>query len=513
MDLMQNLQEALKEIRWRIYLATLVILCCAVGVLLWLSYALSIGPLQTLYTSLVLIVVTSLLIAVLASRLVKAPLKALGEAILYVTPDDTITKVPNFENLHVGRAYVNSLAFQLYEIANNQKTSTQANHKKLATQASNILDHFPIPVFAFGKDLAVSFGSDAGLNYVGLSSSDLLGKSLFEKVDMKFSDNYTLEDWFSDCQQNKATDTHYWRRVKIKQNKCLVQCDIAGYYSRDNPEGVEFVVSLFDRTAEYAQDDDSLSLIALAVHELRSPLTIMRGYVEALDEEMTDNETNSDAKQFALRLKASTKQLSGFVNNILNVARIEENQLTVRLEDTPWSSIVDQVEHDMSLLGSAREKNIIFQSDCPIPNVAADRSLIYEVLCNLIENSIKYSGDSTEIKITTTSTKDGLVETLVTDKGVGIPENVLPTLFERFHRNHRNRSQISGTGLGLYLAKVIIDAHDGDIWVKSKENYGTTVGFTLKPYDSIAQNGNSMDNNAMVRTNLGWIKNHNMFRR
>ena len=168
----------------------------------------------------------------------------------------------------------------------------------------------------------------------------------------------------------------------------------------------------------------------------------------------------------------------------------------------------------MELRAKALGKHINYNTESKLPSVAIDRVSIYEVLCNLLDNAIKYSGESTEIELKTYKTQDGLVETTIQDHGVGIPTNVLPSLFEKFHRNFRNRSQVSGTGLGLYLSKAIINAHGGDIWVKSKEGEGTTVGFTLKPYSMLAdelKSGNNKDD--MVRTAHGWIKNHSLYRR
>ncbi|MCA9330848.1 hypothetical protein KC957_02275, partial [Candidatus Saccharibacteria bacterium] len=125
----------------------------------------------------------------------------------------------------------------------------------------------------------------------------------------------------------------------------------------------------------------------------------------------------------------------------------------------------------------------------------------------------KYSGKSDTITVTSTLTKDGLVETSVQDRGVGIPASVLPTLFEKFHRNHRNKLQIGGTGLGLYISKAIVDAHSGNIWVNSREGEGSTFSFTLLPYSSLATEQKTGDNTGMTRTAHGWIKNHNMFRK
>ena len=130
----------------------------------------------------------------------------------------------------------------------------------------------------------------------------------------------------------------------------------------------------------------------------------------------------------------------------------------------------------------------------------------------LPDNAIKYSGDGQKIVVRSYLTKDGMIETTVQDSGVGIPENVIPNLFERFYRNHRTQSQVGGTGLGLYLSKAIVEAHGGHIWVQSKEGQGTTIGFTLQPYALVAGKLKS-DNGGIVRQAHGWIKNHSLYRR
>lgn len=512
---MEQLKSTLEQIRWRIGVWTFILQCMIAGCILWIFWQFSINPIVAFILAVLVLLVGAISTAFITSHIVKRPLRILGEAIVYTTTSSVIKpSAPNLDNITVGQAYVTNLVFQLYELINNQKNDQQVTHREVATQSSTILNHLPLPLFVLNKDELITYGSDEGLNYVGMSSSDVFGKSISDVINMEFSSTFTLGSWLDDCRKNKVTDEIFWRRVRIKQldNGKVRQCDIAGHYAKDNPEGVEFIIVLFDRTAEYSQDDESLSLMALAVHELRSPLTIMRGYLEALDEEMNDKPLDADSRQSILRLKASTKQLTGFINNILNIARIEKNQLAIHLDDTPWSLILDRVKNDMNLIGHARNKTITFKTEDSLPNVGADRLLIYEVLCNLIENSIKYSGDSSEIQVTTSLTKDGLVEVQVIDNGVGIPANIIPTLFERFHRNHRNKSKISGTGLGLYLAKVIVSAHGGDIWIKSKEGHGTTIGFTILPYKSVAKDKERDKNSGLSRTAHGWIKNHNIYR-
>ncbi len=512
---MEYLRKTLGQIRGRVWLVAFS-LQLGIGAGGWLLY----DKYDFAFTQLAIgfVIVTAigaLLTAWVASHAASLPLAAFGKAITHISPSAS-GPAPNTNTLRIGREYVTKLVYQLYEIASMQDNKELAEHKREATQASSILTHLPLPVLVFSKEQKVTFGSDASLSYLQIQSSELFGKLLFDCVDLEFPSDFTLESWVRDCQQHKAVDSAYWRRVRIRlkdDQQTLRQCDIAGYYSRDNPSGIEFIIVLFDRTEEYAQDDQALSFVALAVHELRAPLTMMRGYIEVFEDELA-GKLDAEMTEFMNRMLGAAQQLSTFTNNILNLARIEENQLTLKLHEESWEEIVRHAVGDMTLRARALSKNITYEVEPGLPAAAADRISIYEVLCNLLDNAIKYSGKSNEIKLKSSKNSAGMIETVIEDKGVGIPQNVLPTLFEKFHRNFRTRSQVSGTGLGLYLSKAIVNAHGGDIWVKSKLGEGTTIGFTLKPYSMLAdeqKSGNNKDD--MVRTAHGWIKNHSLYRR
>ncbi|HSX46729.1 MAG TPA: HAMP domain-containing sensor histidine kinase [Patescibacteria group bacterium] len=513
---MEQLGRAVSQIRTRVWLlAAAVQIFVGLG-FLWLYHTRFLPLSWTAGLYVAMSITSTYLVASGAAHYAAAPLKAFGDAILHVSPSQNPSKAPNTDNLHIGQQYVTAMVYQLYQIASLQDNKLLAEHKREATQASNILTRLPLPLFVFNKQQIITFASESAINYTERNSAELFGKPIFEAMDLEFPTDFTLETWINDCQKNKATDNAYWKRVRLtlkNESGTLRQCDLAGYYNRDNPTGIEFIVTLFDRSEEYAQDDQALSFIALAVHELRTPLTLMRGLIEVFEDEL-EGKLDPEMTTFMERLRGSAEQLTAFVNNILNVARIEENQLPVKLAEEKWEDIIKHAGEDMELKAKGLGKTIHVDMAASVPTVAADRVTMYEVLCNLLDNAIKYSGTAKDITIHVGLTKDGLVETIVEDHGVGIPTSVIPTLFEKFHRNHRNKDTISGTGLGLYLSKAIVNAHGGDIWVKSKENEGTTVGFTLQPYSQLAdelKSGNNKDD--MVRTAHGWIKNHSLYRR
>ncbi len=453
------------------------------------------------------------LFASFGSKYVLEPLHVIWQAIVHIAPDSSTTPAPNLEEVRLGRELVTSLVMQVYQFASQQNSGEIVSNRKDMMQAAYIVSHLPLPLFVFNKDQLVTSASDSALAYCQLESAKLFGKPLFDNLNLEFHGNNTLESWIKDCQENKVTDTVYWQRVRVRTaNDEVRQCDMAAYYNRDNPSGTEFIVTLFDHTAEYDQDDQSLSFVAIAVHELRTPLTVLRGYVEVFEDELSDK-LGDELKDFMHKMRVAADQLAAFVNNILNVARVEENQLVLHLDEDNWGNILKQAAETMSLHAQVHGKVIDCQIDPNLPTVGVDKVSILEVVNNLLDNAIKYSDKSQKIILKAALTKDGLIETTVQDFGVGIPSSVLSNLFEKFYRNHRTRGQVSGTGLGLYLSKAIVTAHGGQIWVKSKEGEGSTFGFTLEPYAQLAAELKNSNNTDIVRQAHGWIKNHSLYRK
>lgn len=452
--------------------------------------------------------------AMIASRYLLAPLHAIWQAVLHIAPDRASAGAPNLQKIRIGRELVTSLTLQIYQFASHQDGQDQALKRKEMLQATNVVSRFPLPLFVFNRDQLVTQASDSAFEYCQIESSALFGKPIFSSLNLEFTSENTLESWIIECQQNKVTDKAYWQRVRVRspQSKEVRQCDIAAYYNRDNPSGTEFIVILLDHSEDYAKDDEALAFVAVAVHELRTPLTMLRGYVEVFEDELGDK-LDDELKGFMHKMRISVDQLAAFVGKILNVARIEENQLSMELVEQDWDKLLRQVGSDMELLAQVHDKTIEYRIEPGLPTVGADQVSIAQVISNLLDNAIKYGGKSKKIVLAAKLGKDGLVETTVQDYGVGIPTSVVPNLFEKFYRNHRTRGQIGGTGLGLYLSKAIVSAHDGHIWVKSKVDEGSTFGFTLKPYAQLAEELKSSNNTGITRQAHGWIKNHSLYRK
>lgn len=463
--------------------------------------------------------IASLMLAtaqMLTKRLVE-PAEKITQAILHVAPGSKQEQSapPRLDTVKTGRELVSSMALQVYELASNTEKSSPENdtrHESLV-QAVNVINHLPLPLYVLNSAQQITNSSEAGIAYTGASSAELFGKPIEEHLRMEFPNEHTLGRWIKECQQNKVTSTEFWERVRITTpDEQIKQCDMSAHYNRDSPSGTEFIITIFDRTERYNQDDESLSFVALAVHELRNPLTMLRGYIEVFEDELGES-LNKELQDFMHKMNVAAGQLTIFVNNILNVARIEQNNLMMNLREADWSKTIKSILNDMDISANINGITIERHIDNDLPNAGIDVVSIYEVIANLIDNAIKYSGDSKKIIIKSTVGETGYIETTVQDFGVGMPSSVTENLFEKFYRNHRTRGKIGGTGLGLYLTKAIISAHGGQIWVHSKEGEGSTFGFSVVPYSQLSEELKKNGNKDIVRQSHGWIKNHSMYRR
>lgn len=335
---------------------------------------------------------------------------------------------------------------------------------------------------------------------------------------MAFSSEETLDTWLTKAKQASVTSQSTWERVRMKlgeqgnEQGDSIFFDLAAYYNKNNPEHIETMLVLFDHTKQYGEDDEAISFVAVAIHELRTPLSMIRGYIEVFQEEL-DGKLTPELTDFMHKMDVSAQQLSTFINKILDFARLESDQLVVHLQEEQWDTVLGGILESLKLRAEVRGIELQAHIATGMPTAGIDRVSIFEVMSNLIDNAIKYSNKSTVVVVSSKLTDDGLIETTVQDSGIGIPESSMPNLFTKFYRSHRNRGRVGGTGLGLYLSDAIIKAHGGNIWVRSQEGHGSTFGFTLLPYSKLADAGKASDNKEIIRSAHSWIKNHSLYRR
>ena len=214
-------------------------------------------------------------------------------------------------------------------------------------------------------------------------------------------------------------------------------------------------------------------------HELKTPLFNIQGYIlTLLDGGMEDDTVNS---LYLKRAEQSTNRLISIVEDLESMARLESGEFKLKKEVFNLVKLTEEVIEYQEM--QARHKNIKISFDGnynKAVKVKADRKRIMEVLENLIGNTLKYGREGGKTTIGFTDTGENIVVD-ITDNGIGIEEENLPRIFERFYREDKSRSrETGGTGLGLSIVKHIIQAHNQTITVRSRVDQGTTFIFSLQ---------------------------------
>jgi signal transduction histidine kinase len=458
--------------------------------------------------------VLSLIITAISSAYVMTPIRAVTQAILHVSPGKQ-TDAPEIENLKLGRELLTNLTARIYMLASAAaQKGADSGTAATSLQSDFVANALPLPLFVLDATETIQFVNQAAADYIGGKAEELKGKNIYMVLDMLFPSEQTFDSWLTNAKVHRVTASNSWERVRMSVNDAHPEryFDLAAFYNKGNLKKIETILVLFDHTKMYEQDDQAVSFIALSVHELRTPLTLLRGYIEVFDEEL-NGKIEPELADFMQKMKATSQQLTVFVNNILNVARIDDDQFEMKLQSEDWATVLRESVDAISLRAQVRGITIETSVAADLPPVGIDRLSIQEVINNLVDNAIKYSGSSDKIVITSNLTSEGLIETDIQDFGVGIETSVMSNLFSKFYRDHRNRAQIGGTGLGLFLCKAVVGGHGGNIWVRSKIGEGSTFGFTILPYDQVADRDSAQNNQEIVRGAHGWIKNHSLYRR
>jgi two-component system sensor histidine kinase VicK len=512
---MDNLDHARRQIKAYLLLAIGVTNLVVIAIIWALEQYASLTLVAVMGVSLIIGSLLALIASHLLAKFITQPLQAIWQVILHLSPSTQGVSPPTMDDIRVGRELVTSLSAQVYQLASVAAQTTAESQRQSSDLHHNfIAENLPLPLIVLDPAESVLFANEAAAQYVGIASKDMIGKNIYMVLDMSFPSEATFDTWLKSVKNQKATAMSQWERVRLNvgNDRPGRLFDLAAYYNQGNRDHTETMLVLFDHTKQYSQDDQAISFIALSVHELRTPLTLLRGYIEVFEEELT-GKVDAELQNFILKMRAQSDQLMAYVNNILNVARVDDDQLELRLESADWRQVLKSTIQALSLQAKVRGISLHCRIQTDLPEVGIDRISIQEVINNLVDNAIKYSGTSKTINIETHLTKDGLVETTIQDFGLGISTSIMPNLFTKFYRDHRNRAQIGGTGLGLYLSKALVTAHGGNLWVRSQEGKGSTFGFTLLPYTQIAENVKQTGDQQVTRNAHGWIKNHSLYRR
>ena len=258
------------------------------------------------------------------------------------------------------------------------------------------------------------------------------------------------------------------------------------YDERVRVRGVDELAQLsnsFNEMAEQLEQVEAMrrQLVGDVSHELRTPLTAIKGYMEGLIDGIfpADNDTFQ-------QIHAEADRLSRLVDDLQQLSFVESRAYVLELQPLAISTLVDTAIKRLAL--HAREKQIDLRSNLPadLPPVSVDPDRIMQVLTNLISNAIAYTPAGGSV-VVTGSRQPGMLRVAVTDSGVGIPAEHIPHVFDRFYRVDKSRSRQAGggSGIGLTIARHLVEAHGGSISVESAgEGQGSTFAFKV-PLNSL----------------------------
>jgi signal transduction histidine kinase len=236
------------------------------------------------------------------------------------------------------------------------------------------------------------------------------------------------------------------------------------------------ITTFTDVTSLHALQEQQQVLMQMVSHDLRAPLAIIKGYAQLLIGMVADTVENAGIRQGLATIDRGVNRMDVMIQDLVDVTRWEGGQLELRREPVALSSYLNDLLQRISLTMDTTRIRVEVPPE--LPRVSADYARLERVVVNLLSNALKYSEAGTPVTLRAWQEK-AMVVVAVADQGQGIDPADQPHLFERFYRARRTERRPEGIGLGLYITRVLVEAHGGYVWVESEPGRGSTFYFTL----------------------------------
>lgn len=348
-------------------------------------------------------------------------------------------------------------------IKSDEKTELKDKLSEVSTkknQIETILLHMTDGIIAFNMEGEIILINPAAKKFLSISPEDNSFNDIFRKyeIDINMEKIIYLETWTSTEKRFQVDD----RYVKVF---------FAPFKDEeDRPDGVIAVIQ--DITEHVKLDNMQKELVADVSHELKTPITSIMGYADTLLEGGYDAETQ---EKFLNVIASESRRMARLVTDLLTLSRYDSNKKKTQKEAFDLGELVKKCQEKLAIQIKKKNHTVNCFVTADVPLVYADKDDIERVVLNIMTNSIKYTQDGGEIKIYVGFVyNDAYIK--IFDNGIGIPEEDLSRIFERFYRVDKARTrEMGGTGLGLSIAKEILDKNGGSIDIKSKVGEGTEV--------------------------------------
>jgi len=343
-------------------------------------------------------------------------------------------------------------------------SETASEKNKLETILKQINDG----ILTVGIEGEIIHANVAAKLILRMSDDDVKLKK-YDDIILRFSDDLTIEQIFNYLAQGNygAAFSYGGSEYEVRFDKFMAGNQEAGV-----------IIIMRDVTEQRKVDNMQVDFIASVSHELKTPLTSIKGYTETLlDGAIEDRNMTMD---FLNIINSETDRMNRLVKDLMQLSLYDLNKQKWEKKDADIVALVRIAAKKMGMLAKSKRQRLNFfgMGEGPLI-VYIDEGRIEQVVINVIGNAIKYTKENGRIDIGILRNR-GYVHITVTDNGIGIPEKKLSRVFERFFKVDESRSaDASGTGLGLSISKQIVRGHGGDIRIESKFGYGTRVIISL----------------------------------
>ena len=342
---------------------------------------------------------------------------------------------------------------EAFEMMDNELTENLNEVTRQKKQIETILLHMNDGILAFNINGDIIHKNRAAENLFSLTGEEKNFDDIFGKidVDVNLEKIIYLEDW---------TTT----QAKVVLGDKTLNLFFAAFKDEtERPSGA--VVVIQDITEHVALDTMRTEFVADVSHELKTPITSIMGYADTLEDDECDLDTR---KKFLTRISTQAQRMANLVSDLLTLSRYDADMMPNNPEEFDLGDLVKNIYDSLSLEIEKKNQKAECYVTADVPHVVADKTGIERVVTNILTNAIKYTPDEGEIKIYVGfAFNDAYIK--VIDNGIGIPEEDLQKVFERFYRVDKARTrEMGGTGLGLSIAKEILDRNNSKIDIKSK---------------------------------------------
>jgi PAS domain S-box-containing protein len=328
----------------------------------------------------------------------------------------------------------------------------------------------------------ITIMNKAAEGITNFGSTEAIGKPIGEIIKLRENEENVSVDTFCPISGIDVDNVVFQKKgiqLATKEDK-IKAVDVTSRRIKGGTKiGVGCIVVIDDKSPIAELERMKLDFVSMSVHVLRTPLSVLKGYLSFLGKEETIKKLDTNEVDYLNNSVTSVNDLINLVENLLDLVEIQKGSFNVETKPLDLDEAVNKVVTELKKEAEDKRLKIVYaKTPTNYPLVKADATRILMVLRNLIGNAVKFT-EKGQVKVTVTDNKDGYMQVGIEDTGKGIPKENIPQLFERFYRVKEALEMSMGSGLGLYVSKKIIDEHNGEIWVESAVGKGSTFFFKL----------------------------------